>query len=78
MFPGIFLKKCSTYEVERKTCDLCLSEKKFIIASLNKNNLINKRTDIGNKCPHKKNKTLDNFCYRTILNDNQTVPKTVD
>ena len=61
-----FLKKCSTYEIGGKTCDLCLSEKKFIIASMNKNNLINKRTDIGNKCPHKKKQDF----RQLLLQDN--------
>ena len=53
-----FLKNCSTYDVGNKTCDLCLSEKFFIIKNLHHVNLINKRTDIGNSCPHKRKKTL--------------------
>ena len=53
-----FLKKCSTYDVGKKTCDLCLSEKFFIIKNLHRVNLINKITDIGNSCPHKKKKTF--------------------
>ena len=49
-----YLKKCSTYDVGNKTCDLCLSEKFYIIKNLHHVNLINKRTDIGNSCPHRR------------------------
>ena len=53
-----FLKQCETYDTGRRTCDLCLSEKQLIIKNLHQSNLINKRTDIGNRCPHKRKKTL--------------------
>ena len=53
-----FLKRCDVYDTGRRTCDLCLSEKQFIIKNLHQSNLINKRTDIGNRCPHKRKKTL--------------------
>ena len=53
-----FLKKCDTYQLGGKTCDLCLSEKMFIIKNLHKG-IINKRTDIGNKCPHRRKWTLE-------------------
>ena len=53
-----FIKKCSVYQLGRKTCDLCLSEKLYIIKNLHKTGLINKRTDIGNSCPHKKKCTF--------------------
>ena len=49
-----FLKNCSVYKTGNKSCDLCLSEKFHIIKNLHKKNIINKRTDIGNKCPHKR------------------------
>ena len=49
-----FLKNCSVYNTGNKSCDLCLSEKFYIIKNLHKKNIINKRTDIGNKCPHKR------------------------
>ena len=49
-----FLKRCSVYEPGVRACDLCLSEKEFIIKNLHKGTLINKRTDIGNKCIHRK------------------------
>ena len=48
-----FLKQCKTYSIGQKSCDLCLTEKHFIIKNLQQPNLINKRTDIGNKCIHK-------------------------
>ena len=53
------LKHCSTFEKGNTTCDLCLSEKHAIIKHLQQPNLINKRTDIGNKCSHKAKCTLD-------------------
>ena len=53
-----FLKPCEVYETGKTSCDLCLSEKIFIIKNLNRRNSINKRTDIGNKCPHKRKKTF--------------------
>ena len=51
-----FLKKCNVYDIGNSTCDLCLSEKTFIIKNLHQANLINKRTDMGNKCPHMRKK----------------------
>ena len=53
-----FIKNCSVYKTGNKSCDLCLSEKFYIIKSLHKKNIINKRTDIGNKCPHKRKAML--------------------
>ena len=53
-----FLRNCDVYDTGRRTCDLCLSEKLYIIKNLHQSSLINKRTDIGNKCPHRKKKTL--------------------
>ena len=53
-----YLQKCNTYEIGRKSCDLCLSEKYHIIKNLYQPSLINKRTDIGNKCMHKRKMTL--------------------
>ena len=49
-----FIKKCSVYENGMKSCDLCLSDKFFIIKNLHNKTLINKRTDIGNRCPHRR------------------------
>ena len=49
-----FLKNCSVYKTGNKSCDLCMSKKIHIIKNLHKKNIINKRTDIGNKCPHKR------------------------
>ena len=53
-----FLKVCNTYQPGKKSCDLCLSEKFYIIKNLNKKENINKRTDIGNKCPHRRKRTF--------------------
>ena len=52
-----FLKKCRVYEPGMRSCDLCLSEKEHIIKNLKKG-LINKRTDVGNKCLHRRKRTL--------------------
>ena len=53
-----FLEKCNVYETGKNSCNLCLSEKFHIIKNLKKPNIINKRTDIGNKCPHRRKQTL--------------------
>ena len=53
-----FLQQCDTYDAGKKSCDLCLSEKFHIIKNLHQANIINKRTDIGNKCPHRRKRTL--------------------
>ena len=53
------IKQCKTYNVGSKTCDLCLTEKLHIIKNLHNPRLINKRTDIGNRCTHKSKHT---FC----------------
>ena len=52
------LKQCNTYDIGQKNCDLCLSEKFYIIKNFKSPNLINKRTDIGNKCVHLKKQTF--------------------
>ena len=53
-----YMKKCSTYTPGTTACDLCLSEKFFIIKNQNSVHSLNKRTDIANKCPHKRKHTL--------------------
>ena len=44
------LKECRRYTPGQKTCQLCLSEKLFIVKNLNNPSSLNKRSDIGNKC----------------------------
>ena len=44
-------------KVSRNYCNLCLTEKFFIIKSLSDNNLLNKRSELVSKCRHK-NKLL--------------------
>ena len=51
-------KKCTTYKPGQNNCDLCLSEKQYIVKNLKKPNTLNKRTDIGNKCIHIRHSTL--------------------
>ena len=56
-----FLKKCNPTTPGRKICDLCISEKFFIITNIQNPKMINKRTDIGNKCPHKRKWMLEDL-----------------
>ena len=46
------LKTCKTYQPGNRACDLCVSEKQFIIQNINNSQNINKRNDTGNKCVH--------------------------
>ena len=55
------LKKCSPYKTGSRRCDLCLSEK-LIIVQGDERNMINKRSEIANKCRHYKP-----FSYGRIL-----------
>ena len=65
------IKKCQRYKPEQKACDLC--EKLEIVKTLNKENNLNKRTDIKNKCTlHTNSRTLKFYecpdklaCYNT-------------
>ena len=56
-----FLKKCSPTTPGRRICDLCTSEKLCIIANTQNPKMLNKRTDIGNKCPHKRKWMLEDL-----------------
>lgn len=53
------IKKCSVYKPGNSHCDLCLSEKLFIIKNANNPNNINKRNDVGGKCMHTMKFLLD-------------------
>ena len=56
------LKKCTKYQPGSGSCDLCLSEKLFIVKNLRNPKNLNKRTDIGNKCViHTKKHKLDRY-----------------
>ena len=46
------LKKCSAYNLESKKCLLCISEK-LEIAEHNRDNILNKRSDVVSKYRHK-------------------------
>ena len=58
------LKKCKTYAPGRKTCDLCLTEKVNVILSLRNTMCLNRRTDLGNKCPHMRGASLQDINLR--------------
>ena len=47
------LKTCSVYTAGQKTCDLCLSEKMFLLKAANNPKNINRRNDIANRCFHR-------------------------
>ena len=53
------LQQCDTYKPGQKHCNLCLTEKLFIISNINKPNNINKRTDIATTCIHKQKHYLN-------------------
>ena len=48
------LKQCQTYKPGNRDCDLCLTEKSFIIKNIHKPENINKRTDVASTCLHKR------------------------
>jgi hypothetical protein len=47
------LKHAISYTGESKRCNLCLEEKFCILKDINKDNLLNKRSEIFGKCRHK-------------------------
>ena len=52
------LKKCGKYQPGQRACQICTEEKFFIIKGLQKVRNINKKTDIGTKCNHRRKATL--------------------
>lgn len=50
------LQKVRKYEPGQKTCNLCLTEKFYIVKNMNNINSLNKRADIGNKCTKHRDK----------------------
>ena len=48
-------KTCRTYKPGDKNCDLCLSEKVIIVQNINNPKTINKKTDCGTTCVHRRN-----------------------
>ena len=51
-------KQCKTYRPGDKHCDLCLSEKVIIIKNINNPKTINKKTDVGTTCVHRRSSYL--------------------
>ena len=49
------VKECKTYRPGDRNCDLCLSEKVTILKNINKPQTINKKTDLGTTCMHRRN-----------------------
>ena len=52
------VKKCEKYKPGGKMCQICVEEKFQIIKGLRKTSSINKKTDIGSKCVHRRNATF--------------------
>ena len=48
------IKKCTEYQPGHKNCNLCLSEKYFIIKNQKSPKCINQKSDLSNKCFHKR------------------------
>ena len=48
------LKQCRPYSQGQVACDVCVTEKLEIIAHIKDPNNINKKTDLGTRCIHKK------------------------
>ena len=57
------LQQCETYKPGQKYCNLCLTEKLFIISNINKPNNINKRTDVATICIHKQKHFLNSVTW---------------
>ena len=67
------LKKCNLYKPGQKSCDLCLSEKMFIILNQKSPKCINKKSDISNKCIHTKAYFYSELKDKSELNNNVDV-----
>ena len=48
----------NAYKAGDKHCDLCLSEKVIIIKNINNPKTINKKTDVGTTCVHRRSSYL--------------------
>ena len=59
------VKKCSPYRPSSKRCDLCLTEKLVIIQAKD-DDILNKRSEIANKCRHSNKFSLSNVLKRRL------------
>ena len=64
------LQQSDTYKPGQKHCNLCLSEKLFIISNINKPNNINKCTDVATICIHKQKHYLNAITWTPLINGN--------
>ena len=55
------LKKTHKYQAGSRTCDLCVTEKVFILKAGKDRNNINKRNEIASLCVHRNKYTLANL-----------------
>ena len=54
------LAKAPSYKKGNRYCDLCLTEKLFILANIEDNSYLNKRSELAQKCRHKAKFLLQN------------------
>ena len=54
------IKKCSRYKCGTRKCDVCLSEKLAILRSRDPD-LLNKRSELMARCPHRRKWRLETF-----------------
>ena len=59
------LKKTSSFQNGSKRCPLCLEEKLWII-KLNKESLLNKRSELISKCRHKRKFFVQNLPHKGL------------
>ena len=57
-------RKCFVYKPGMNDCDLCLTEKLFILKNVLNGRCLNKRGDIGNKCIHRRS-----YFYSSVYKD---------
>ena len=57
-------RKCSKYKPNSRHCNLCLNEKLFILEHKS-DNILNKRTELVNKCRHENKFYLSRFKPKT-------------
>ena len=62
-------KKCSPYQASSRRCDLCLTEK-LIICRESDEKMINKRSEISNKCKHSNKFSLQKILQKRLLSLN--------
>ena len=55
------IQKCKPYAPGQRMCQLCVQEKVHILKHTHDTSNLNKRSDLGNLCPHKKKHKLSAY-----------------